>query len=165
MVGSAMRFAIIMGLHHNIPATQLPDREHIEHRVRLFWEIYILDRWWATLLGQPVSLRDEDIEVALPSSHGLPDTIADDFYPADAAIADIRMSRLSAEITSSIYGRNMQRDSFSSRVHEALKKLDAWVKSAPSKLRTKIEQAPNDLDLMEKMLYLYYNQVSSLPSS
>lgn len=155
-----MRFAILMGLHHNVPHTRFPDREHVEHRVRLWWAVYILDRSWATMLGQPVSIRDEDIDVALPSSQGLPDAFADDFHHVDDAIAGLRIARLSAEVTSSVYGRNMQRDSFSCRVQQALKKLDGWVKSLPDSLRTKVDQASNDTDMADMMLHLYYNQVS-----
>ncbi|OAL44837.1 hypothetical protein IQ07DRAFT_550031 [Pyrenochaeta sp. DS3sAY3a] len=158
MTGCAMRFAILMGLHHNVPHARLPDREHVEHRVRLWWSVYILDRSWATMLGQPVSIRDEDIEVALPSSQGLPDAFADDFHRVDDAIAGLRMARLSAEVMSSIYGRNMQQDSFSYRVQQALKKLDGWVKSLPDSIRTKIDETSNETDMADMMLHLYYNQ-------
>jgi proline utilization trans-activator len=160
MAGCAMRFAIITGLHHNVPHTLLPDRALVEHRVRLWWAVYNLDRPWAAMLGQPVSIRDEDIDVDLPSSQGLPDAFADDFEDADDVTAGIRIARLSAEITSSVYGRNMQQDSFSSRVQRALKKLDGWVKSLPDRLRTKIEQASDDTNMVIMMLHLYYNQAS-----
>jgi proline utilization trans-activator len=155
-----MRFAILMGLHQNVPHNQLPDREHVEHRVRLWWSVYILDRWWATMLGQPVSIRDEDIGVALPSSEGLPDAFADDFDHVDGAIADLRIARLSAEVTSSIYGRSMQRDPFSHRVQQALQKLDGWVKSLPESLRVKVDEPLRDINMADMMLHLYYNQVS-----
>ncbi|KAL9616279.1 MAG: hypothetical protein Q9160_008841 [Pyrenula sp. 1 TL-2023] len=158
MAGCAMRFAILMGLHQNVPHARLPDREHVEHRVRLWWSIYILDRSWATMLGQPVSIRDEDIEVALPSAEGIPDAYANDFHPVDGAIAGLRIARLSAEITSSIYGRTMQQDSFSHRVQRALQKLDSWVKSLPKSLRAKVDEASNDVDMADTMLHLYYNQ-------
>ncbi|PSN62513.1 hypothetical protein BS50DRAFT_624367 [Corynespora cassiicola Philippines] len=158
MAGSAMRFAIIMGLHHNVPQNQIPDREHVEHRVRLWWAVYILDRSWATMLGQPVSIRDEEIEVSLPSSQGIPEVFVDDFHPVEYAIADIRIARLSAEVTSSIYGRNMQQNSFSYRVQHALKRLDEWVKSLPDSFRTKMHETSNDIDMADMMLYLYYNQ-------
>jgi proline utilization trans-activator len=156
-----MRFAIIMGLHHNIPHTRLPDRALVEHRVRLWWAVYDLDRSWATMLGQPVSIRDEDIDVALPSSEGLPDAVTDDFHNVDDAIAGMRITRLAAEITSSVYGRNMQQDSFSCRVQQALIKLDGWVKSLPDRLRSKVEQASNDTNMANMMMHLFYNQVSS----
>ncbi|KAF2019456.1 hypothetical protein BU24DRAFT_439585 [Aaosphaeria arxii CBS 175.79] len=158
MAGCAMRFAILMGLHHNVPHTRLPNREHVEHRVRLWWTVYILDRLWATMLGQPVSIRDEDIDVALPSSQGLPDAFADDFHDDDDAIAGLRIARLSAEVTSSVYGRNMQQDSFSYRVQQALKKLDDWIKALPDSLRNKVDQASANIDMADMMLQLYYNQ-------
>jgi hypothetical protein len=160
MAGCAVRFAILMGLHHNVPHTHLPDRELVEHRVRLWWAVYMMDRSWATMLGQPVTIRDEDIEVDLPSSRGLSDAAVDDFQHVDDAIAGLRMARLGAEITASIYGRNMQQDSFSYRVQQALKKLDDWVKSLPGSLLTKADDISNDTGVSDLMLHLYYNQVS-----
>lgn len=149
-----------MGLHHNVPQTQLPDREHVEHRVRLWWAVYILDRLWATMLGQPVSIRDQDIDVALPSSVGLPSVFSDDFDAVDDVIAGIRIAQLSADVTSSIYGRSMQKDSFSFRVQQALKKLDCWVKELPDSLRAKIDDAHYHSDIADMTLHLFYNQVS-----
>ncbi|CAI6237894.1 unnamed protein product [Periconia digitata] len=158
MVGCAMRFAILIGLHHNVPDTQLPDRVQVEHRVRLWWSVYMMDRSWATMLGQPVSIRDEEIGVALPSSHGIPEVFADDFQPVDDVIAGLHISRLSAEISSSIYGRSMQQQTFSHRVQQALQKLDDWVKSLPDSLRTKIDEASTHTDIADLTLHLYYNQ-------
>lgn len=157
-----MRFAILMGLHHNVPPTQLPDRVHVEHRVRLWWTVYILDRLWATMLGQPVSIRDEDIDVALPSPDGLPNMFSEDFYDADDVIAGLRITQLSADVTSSIYGRSMQKDSFSFRVQQALKKLDCWVKELPDSLRAKLDDAHYHSDIADMTLHLFCNQVSPL---
>lgn len=160
MAGSAMRFALLMGLHHNVPHTQVLDRELVEHRVRLWWAVYMLDRQWATLLGQPVSIRDEDIDVALPSSEGLSNTCADEFHAPDVDIAGLRIARLGAEITASIYGRNMQEVSFSNRVQQALKKLYEWLRSLPESLLIKANDSSNDTEVKDMMLQLYYNQVS-----
>ncbi|KMU89092.1 hypothetical protein CIHG_07025 [Coccidioides immitis H538.4] len=62
LVGYAVRFGIIMGLHLNVPQNQLPSRELQEHRNRVWWTAYILDRSWACMLGKPVSIQDEDID-------------------------------------------------------------------------------------------------------
>ncbi|GMG41844.1 unnamed protein product [Aspergillus oryzae var. brunneus] len=44
LIGSAMRLGLILGLNHNIPARQCTDPTELEHRVRLWWAIYIFDR-------------------------------------------------------------------------------------------------------------------------
>ncbi|KFH46976.1 putative transcriptional regulatory protein-like protein [Hapsidospora chrysogenum ATCC 11550] len=67
MVGYVVRFSVIMGLHLNVPRHQLPSRELREHRNRVWWTAYILDRSWACMLRKPVSIQDEDIDVDLPS--------------------------------------------------------------------------------------------------
>ncbi len=111
------------------------------------------------MLGQPVSIRDEDIEAALPSAEGLPEAFANDFQHGDGAIAGLRIARLAAEITSFIYVRSMQQDSFPSRVQQALKKLDDWTKDVFGSLRTKANDVSDDADMTDIMVHFYYNQV------
>jgi hypothetical protein len=50
---------------HLRPLFPIPALEE-QHRRRLFWESYILDRHSATVLGRPFAILDEDIEVSLP---------------------------------------------------------------------------------------------------
>lgn len=57
----------------------------------MFWATYILDRHFATLVGAPISIRDEDITAKLPSE-------TDDAFWACAMTLNIRLSRLTAEI-------------------------------------------------------------------
>ena len=67
MTGNAVRFSLLMGLHLNLPQHHLLNRELHEHRTRVWWSVYILDRNWASMLGQPVSINDDEISVELPS--------------------------------------------------------------------------------------------------
>ncbi|KAF7624676.1 hypothetical protein AFLA_009917, partial [Aspergillus flavus NRRL3357] len=53
LAGSAIRMAIIMGLHLNIPESQLSNACEREHRNRVWWTAYTLDRMWAAKLGYP----------------------------------------------------------------------------------------------------------------
>ncbi|CAG8149300.1 unnamed protein product [Penicillium olsonii] len=157
MVGSAMRFGIIIGLHLNVPQDQLPNRETQEHRNRLWWTAYILDRNWATMLGKPVSIQDEDIEVNLPSDFELSD-IAEDFADTDYLEASIRLARVGAHITASTYSRRPQETTFSDRVQQGLRDLDKWLQELPAPLRSALSQVPPNLPMPIVTLYLYFNQ-------
>src|SRR5688572_24726671 len=68
LASAAVRMAVIMGLHLNIPAAQLSDPVQREHRNRVWWTAYIFDRMWATKLGCPPAIQDEDVKVDLPST-------------------------------------------------------------------------------------------------
>lgn len=159
MAGCAVRFAVLMGLHMNVPQPQLPNRELQEHRNRIWWTAYILDRTWAFALGLPVSIRDEDIDVDLPSIQNLPASSAEDFADPDYLTASLRVANLGAQISSTIYSRMSQRGSFSWRVQQALRDLNSWVEELPSHLRLTMDSIPPNASMPIITLHLYFNQV------
>ncbi|THV64875.1 putative fungal-specific transcription factor, partial [Aureobasidium pullulans] len=72
-IGSAMRLAMTLGLHHNIAESQLPDLAARQTRARLWWTVYALDRFIASKIGHSAFILDDDIEVSPPSDVGLTD--------------------------------------------------------------------------------------------
>jgi hypothetical protein len=161
LVGCAVRFSIITGLHLNVPRHQLPNRELQEHRIRVWWTVYILDRSWACMLGKPVSIQDEDIDINLPSTSQLsPESISEDFADTDYLIASLRIANLGAQITASIYSRRTHREPFSHRVQQALRDLGSWLQQLPDPLYTAINDVPSHAAMPIITLYLYFNQVS-----
>lgn len=162
MASCAVRFGMIMGLHLGIPHQQLPDHGLREHRKRVWWTAYILDRSWACMLGQPVSIQDNDIAVDLPEP--VPSSLegsAEDFADPDYLTASVRIANLSAQIAASIYGRGVNhRRPFSCRVQQALRDLGAWLQELPGHLRKAMDQAPPNADMPVVALHLYFNQVS-----
>ncbi|KAB8273736.1 fungal-specific transcription factor domain-containing protein [Aspergillus minisclerotigenes] len=93
--GTAMRSAIVMGLHLNIPEPQLSDTSTQEHRQRLLWTAYMFDRMWATQLGHPVAIQDDEIEVDMPDSQ-IAGSLLDDASDWEYHSASIRLARLLA---------------------------------------------------------------------
>ena len=50
-----------------------------ESRRRTWWVLYFFDRFSASKIGQPLTIRDEDIDVEMPSMDGLTqDEMAED---------------------------------------------------------------------------------------
>lgn len=55
-----------MGLHQEVPDQNLDDRDR-EHRRRLWWSVYSMDRILCVKSGNPLTIADQDIGVLPPS--------------------------------------------------------------------------------------------------
>ena len=64
----AIRMAQDLGLHRSSTRWLLPENE-IELRRRIWYAVYIMDKWIAAELGRPVAILDEEFDVELPSVH------------------------------------------------------------------------------------------------
>lgn len=151
-----------MGLHLDVPQHQLSDPTIKEHRNRVWWTVYTLDRCWASMLGQPVSVPDGYIDANLPSTQGLPEAAIEDFAEPEYLTASLRVAHLAAHITESVYNRKMQRGSFSNRVQRALRDLSSWVQDLPDHLRIDFDVRQLNLAMPIVNLHLYFNQVSPI---
>ncbi|KAL3431590.1 fungal-specific transcription factor domain-containing protein [Aspergillus tetrazonus] len=162
LAGSAIRLAIIMGLHLNIPESQLSDAGEREHRNRIFWTAYTFDRMWAAKLGYPCAISDDEIEVSLPSNpSGLGDNGALDFPDQGYFVARIGLARISGRIIYSIYGKKAQKTSLSHRVQQAFADLRRWLEDLPSSLRPPA-CSEGDWDPKARSLHLLFNQLAIL---
>ncbi|PSN65683.1 hypothetical protein BS50DRAFT_396162 [Corynespora cassiicola Philippines] len=130
---SAIRLGLIMGMQLNIPDHQCRDRAAREHRVRLWWTTYILDRTCTSKIGLPVSVADDDIQVDLPGVDGAESFDAVDFQDLEYELRSIGLSRIAAMSTVQIYSRRGHRNPFSQRVQAVLKDLDRWMDTLPAK--------------------------------
>ncbi|KAF9878591.1 C6 transcription factor [Colletotrichum karsti] len=158
MSGTAMRMAIVMGLHLNIPESQLRDPDLREHRKRLFWTTYVFDRIWASKLGHPSAIQDSDIGVDLPSEPVVGQTFAADFDDTSYHIASLRLAALVTKTVRSIYGqRNQGEATLSTRVQQALKDLRAWVEDLPTHLQ--IDNPESQTGPKPISLHLSFNQL------
>ncbi|KAJ4253374.1 hypothetical protein NW762_010529 [Fusarium torreyae] len=158
LAGSSVRLSVVMGLHLNVPESQLRDAGAREHRNRVWWTAYSFDRMWASRLGHPVAIRDDDIEVDYPTDPVL-DTPSDDFADSSYFIAGIRLARLSARVINSIYTRKPQQKTLSQRVQEALRDLRTFVEELPPHLHIEPTDAPEPSP-KPLSLHLYFNQVA-----
>lgn len=155
-----MRSAIVAGLHLNVPESQLPDPGVREHRKRLFWTAYIFDRMWASKLGHPPATQDDDIGVDLPSESPVGSKSSNDFTDSAYHVANIRLTSLLTKVIRSVYSLRKQNhgESLSTRIHQSLKDLQAWVESLPPQLQIdQSSEATHDLKTIS--LHLAFNQV------
>lgn len=152
--------AIVMGLHLNIPESQLRDPATREHRIRLWWTTYVFDRMWSSKLGHPFAIQDNDIELSLPSTPAVvSETDAQDFADPAYYTASVKLASLASRIIRTIYARGNQSTSLSNRVQQALKDLRSWVEELPSQLQID-SHARTDVVPSPVTLHLSFNQVS-----
>jgi hypothetical protein len=153
--------AIIMGLHLNIPESQLSNACEREHRNRLWWTAYTLDRMWAAKLGYPYTIQDDEIDVDLPLNREfLDESSALDFPDSGYFIARIGLARISGRIIYLIYSKKTQQTSLSQRVQEAFRDLRQWMDELPTCLHIDSGDE-SELDPRIRSLHLLFNQVGT----
>ena len=64
-IGQAVRKALEIGMHTSMSSRHLSDEELQRYR-KVWWTSYVLDRQMSSLMGLPVTVRDEDITAGLP---------------------------------------------------------------------------------------------------
>jgi proline utilization trans-activator len=157
---SAIRLGTIMGMHLNIPDQQYGDRQAREHRIRVWWTAYILDRTCASKVGLPVSIREDTIHVDLPNSGDF----GDDFGDAEYMLRSIELAKLAAQSIRSIYSRRKHESSFSQRVQLSLKDFTRWMESLPHHLQIGERNAASVSPHNVLYLHLTFNQVHTCSS-
>ncbi|OLN97851.1 Proline utilization trans-activator 1, partial [Colletotrichum chlorophyti] len=147
--GMALRMAISLGLHHEVgyspgpnalqgqdanPAT-LDDATR-EHRRRVWWSVYSLDRILSVKSGNPITIQDEDIGVDLPSR--LPTEA--EYCPAVVLRHYTELSRILGEIHNTIYRKTSKTAPKSGKrlmasVQGIVLSLSKWNRDLPDDLR------------------------------
>lgn len=145
-IGKALRMAVSLGLHHEVSShftsTTNPGQVSVfddatrEHRRRIWWSIYSLDRILSVKSGNPITIQDEDIGVNLPSR--LPSE--PEYCPAIVLRHYTQLSRILGEIHTLIY-RKTNKDvpksgkSLMASVQSIILALSKWNRELPDELR------------------------------
>ncbi|KAL3495024.1 fungal-specific transcription factor domain-containing protein [Aspergillus germanicus] len=133
-IGTALRLALVAGLNHNIPPEQCPDLITRENRVRLWWTIYIFDRFWSLKLGLPLQVNAGDIHVDSPSNLPI-QGYEDEFADASYQVALIDLAGVSSEIMQNIHNSRTFDGSFVQREQRTLVKLKEWLQRLPARFQ------------------------------
>lgn len=137
-IGMALRMAISLGLHQEVSTRDaMPLSEAArEHRRRVWWSIYSLDRILSVKSGNPITILDDDIGVNLPSK--LPHEA--EYCPAVVLRHYTELSRILGDITKAIYRRSSASSPKSGRrlmasVQKIILALSDWNRDLPDSLR------------------------------
>ena len=92
-IGLAMRIALSLGMNRE-PPRDLLDEAEFRRRRRAWWTLYIIDRKLTLIVGAPLSIRDEDIDISMPDP--------DEFGTSNAGlIMHIRLANLEGQVKQS----------------------------------------------------------------
>lgn len=155
--GMAVRSSTCLGLHRRVPDTSVMSPDEREHRIRLWWTVYIFDRSTCSKLGQPLTVQDADIDVGMPSLERLSPESQSRLGSPDHLIAYINLAQITGYIMRDIYapatkssgGRLVQ------NVRAILQKLRKWDAHVPARLRWRPE---GGVPRSVASLQLHFNQ-------
>lgn len=153
-----MRLGLTLGLNHDIPECSCPDPIERQHRIRLWWAIYVFDRMYGSKTGWPIQIADDDIHVEMPSEitsgpHG------EQFSDTEFLLASIQLARITGQVTEKVYSRKNQLDSFLQREQKLLISLKEWSQNLSPHLRlNRNSHAPGNV----VSLHLQFNQVGPI---
>lgn len=152
-IGLALRMAISLGLHQEV-MDQAISTEEREHRRRVWWSVYSMDRLLSLTLGRPFSIQDVDINLALPGQVGDEDPRVSSILACYA-----QLSRIQGTIGEEIY-RKKQTSSSSlfASAQRIMRSLSDWFGNLPEELRINTSSPPTGLSrgIISTQLHYYH---------
>ncbi|TPX13684.1 uncharacterized protein E0L32_005887 [Thyridium curvatum] len=145
-ITTALHVALMHGVHRGWSVD--------EQGKRVFWTIYILDRWISCLMGRPPSILDDAIRLDLPrDAPGLP--------PSIGLRANVELFKIAGHIVCNTYRiapwPEASQKPASAHVDTALQMLASWRKDLPPPLQLSYETYSGDRPLCT--LHMTYNQL------
>ncbi|KAL2817019.1 fungal-specific transcription factor domain-containing protein [Aspergillus cavernicola] len=135
--GMAMRLSTSLGLHRGTSDDASVSSIEAEHRVRLWWTVYVFDRSTCSKLGQPIAIHDDDIDVEMPSSEPFAVGSQTKLGRPEHLVAHIKLARINGLIMRDIYGPSSKAGTgrLVQNVRAILQKLRTWDADVPESLR------------------------------
>ncbi|KAL7931506.1 hypothetical protein V8C35DRAFT_309691 [Trichoderma chlorosporum] len=143
-VAAAMHICIMLGAHRGLVD---------EKGKRVFWTVYILDRWLSCLTGRPHILMDDAIRIQLPAD-------APSMPPAAGLKAHVELSRISGYVVCNTYGVapwEAARGGLSRQPDKAIWMLQQWQLTLPPRLQLSPGGLSNDPACC--LLHMKYNML------
>jgi proline utilization trans-activator len=139
--GMAVRLSTCLGLHRALPNASVLSPMEREHRVRLWWTVYVFDRSTCSKLGQPLTIQDADIDVEMPSAEVAGSESQRKLGSPDHLIAYINLAQITGFIMRDIYAPSSKPNGvrFVQNVRSILQRLKKWDVHVPSSLRWRAE--------------------------
>jgi hypothetical protein len=154
-IGLALRMAISLGLHQEVDDSAM-DMVEREHRRRVWWSVYSMDRIISVKSGNPISIHDEDIDVTLPSP--IPG-VDPDLSPPRVLAHYTQLSRILGRIGSEIYRKKLKSgSSLLASVQSIMNDLANWLKNVPMELRIDFSALDQPISREAVSTFLHYYQ-------
>ncbi|QIW96592.1 hypothetical protein AMS68_002110 [Peltaster fructicola] len=154
-LGLAQRMALSLALHEEVSIPGF-DETLKEQRRRTWWSIYSIDRIFCIKYGNPVTMHDEDISVALPNR--LPHE--PEYCSAVVLRHYTMLSQILSQIMDRIYRKTAKNGGqLMAAVQDIMRALIKWEQELPSELR----MTSTEIHRREAVsTYLHYYQCISM---
>ncbi|CAI7678002.1 unnamed protein product [Penicillium manginii] len=141
--GTALQVVTALGLHRKRagnPSKKGGSCYELEMRKRIFWSVYVLDKYLSIMFGRPRLLHDEDIDQELPDEMNDDDLLEEDparrtGSPDSMMIASVlhyRLGRILGEISRRLYSiKPHSRDSPLETAVRLTSELERWKETVP----------------------------------
>lgn len=152
-IGLAIRMAISLGLHQEVADSDMGPVER-EARRRLWWSVYSMDRIISVKSGNPISIHDEDIDVAWPSF-----LVGVDRHSSSSRILAqyTRLSRILGRIGGEIYRKKHRPGtSLLHSVQSIMMDLSNWLKDVPPELTLDVSTSFMFRESVSTFLHYYH---------
>ena len=158
-IGLALRMAICLGLHQEVSNSAI-DLVEREHRRRVWWSVYSMDRILSVKSGNPITIHDEDIDVMMPSEVAGNEC---DLTSADVLSHYTQLSQILGRIGQSIYRKKHKSGtSLLSSTQEIMTDLSNWLKHLPGRLQLNLATLDTNLSRESVSVFLHYYQCISM---
>ena len=108
--------------------------------------MYLFDRLISSKLGYPLGIRDEDIDVDMPSADALSKTEQEEFHDSVHLCAHAKLAKITGSILSEVYCLpDRTTNTFVRRVHRVLNDLRKWDAELPTALRLQANDSARNL--------------------
>lgn len=131
-IGMALRMAISLGLHQEVIGATISDKDR-EHRRRVWWSVYSLDRILSVKSGNPITIQDDDIGVKPPSK--LASEL--EYCPAVALRHYTELSKILGDVNKHIFRKGSHKNGtmLMASVKDIMRSLSRWHRELPDQLR------------------------------
>ncbi|PTB65547.1 hypothetical protein BBK36DRAFT_1141505 [Trichoderma citrinoviride] len=143
-VAAAMHICIMLGVHRGLVD---------ERGKRVFWTVYVLDRWLSCLMGRPHIIMDDAIRLQLPAD-------APSMPPAAGLKAHVELSRISGYVVCNTYRVapwEASRGAMAKQPDKAIWMLQQWQLTLPPRLQLSPDGLSNDPACC--LLHMRYNML------
>ncbi|KAL2847755.1 fungal-specific transcription factor domain-containing protein [Aspergillus pseudoustus] len=150
-IGIALRMAISLGLHQEVSDPEM-DNEAREHRRRVWWSTYSMERLLCVTSGHPLTIQDEDIDLLSPGP--LP---GEDDHTSSVLASYTELSRIHGIIGEKIYRKRQKSGpDLSICIQHIMKRLNGWFEQLPETIRLNPADAEHAPQREVVSTYLHY---------
>jgi proline utilization trans-activator len=166
--GMSARLCNVLQMHQTVKSTDCSPMEH-EHRKRVWWSTFCLDRMTSTNAGLPVLLQVEQADLAYPTDAEVPIGDSGEFSDANYLTARVQLTMIEEHnLQSAPRIGHDDVHNINIIIRPQLQRLLAWKEGLPGYMASELETAGAIDDSVGSLaasralanLHLRYNQAS-----